>query len=270
MVHHFSLRRKTSWHKRPKNGPFQRGFFLFVNTLSKAYAWLMDQMMTFPILHDFTLLLLISKVSYWKKVEKTSLKRAIFRPLVPTGFSTERKMMYHFEIRMKNSPYDELDRRIPDFWITLILHISIFTYFWRHWAIFLINWSSYFLIHFGCFQHKIIFISHREFLCNPFFIDGLLKKPFRQICPTFYNKKYIICLFFSAYDFWMFMPIVGPHLGAIVGSLFYDLFIGFHWPVVQNENEINLDKINWIKMHLHSSLATLFLMMIAIIAKSYL
>ena len=76
--------------------------------------------MTFPILHDFTLLLLISKVSYWKKVEKTSLKRAIFRPLVPTGFSTERKMMYHSEIRMKNSPYDELDRRIPDFWITLL------------------------------------------------------------------------------------------------------------------------------------------------------
>ena len=30
------------------------------------------------------------------------------------------------------------------------------------------------------------------------------------------------------------MPIIGPHLGAIIGSLFYDLFIGFHWPQEQD------------------------------------
>jgi len=35
---------------------------------------------------------------------------------------------------------------------------------------------------------------------------------------------------FSAYNFWMFMPIVGPHLGALIGSFLYDLFVGFHWP----------------------------------------
>lgn len=34
----------------------------------------------------------------------------------------------------------------------------------------------------------------------------------------------------SAYNFWMFMPIVGPHLGALIGSFLYDLFVGFHWP----------------------------------------
>ena len=26
------------------------------------------------------------------------------------------------------------------------------------------------------------------------------------------------------------MPILGPHLGAIIGSFLYDLFVGFHWP----------------------------------------
>ncbi len=36
---------------------------------------------------------------------------------------------------------------------------------------------------------------------------------------------------FSAYDYWMFMPILGPHLGAVIGSLGYDLMVGFHWPL---------------------------------------
>ena len=44
-------------------------------------------------------------------------------------------------------------------------------------------------------------------------------------------------------DYWMFMPIVGPHLGAIIGSLFYDLCIGFHWPQHQMENQKNQEKI---------------------------
>ena len=26
------------------------------------------------------------------------------------------------------------------------------------------------------------------------------------------------------------MPILGPHLGGLIGSLLYDLFVGFHWP----------------------------------------
>ena len=26
------------------------------------------------------------------------------------------------------------------------------------------------------------------------------------------------------------MPILGPHIGAVLGSLLYDLFVGLHWP----------------------------------------
>ena len=33
----------------------------------------------------------------------------------------------------------------------------------------------------------------------------------------------------------MFMPIVGPHLGALIGSFLYDLFVGFHWPLDDEE-----------------------------------
>ena len=31
-------------------------------------------------------------------------------------------------------------------------------------------------------------------------------------------------------NYWFYVPIIGPHIGAIVGSLLYDLFVGLHWP----------------------------------------
>lgn len=34
---------------------------------------------------------------------------------------------------------------------------------------------------------------------------------------------------FNNYNyFWI--PVVGPHVGMIVGAVLYQLFIGFHWP----------------------------------------
>ena len=38
------------------------------------------------------------------------------------------------------------------------------------------------------------------------------------------------------------MPILGPHLGAIIGSLLYDLFVGFHWPPDDQETEIEVSE----------------------------
>ena len=35
---------------------------------------------------------------------------------------------------------------------------------------------------------------------------------------------------FSAFDYWFYVPIVGPHCGAILGSLLYEVFVNLHWP----------------------------------------
>jgi len=47
---------------------------------------------------------------------------------------------------------------------------------------------------------------------------------------TFGNGKWI------SHFFWI--PIVGPHLGAILGALIYQALIGIHWPVVYEEQVI--------------------------------
>jgi hypothetical protein len=38
------------------------------------------------------------------------------------------------------------------------------------------------------------------------------------------------------------MPILGPHLGAIIGSFLYDLFVGFHWPLDDQETGIEVSE----------------------------
>ena len=35
---------------------------------------------------------------------------------------------------------------------------------------------------------------------------------------------------FSASNYWFYVPIVATHIGGILGSVFYDLLIGLHWP----------------------------------------
>jgi MIP family channel proteins len=39
-----------------------------------------------------------------------------------------------------------------------------------------------------------------------------------------------------SYFFWI--PIIGPHLGAILGALIYQALIGIHWPVVYEEQVV--------------------------------
>lgn len=34
---------------------------------------------------------------------------------------------------------------------------------------------------------------------------------------------------------WFWIPIVGPHIGAILGVIIYMLFIEVHWPVETDE-----------------------------------
>ena len=50
-------------------------------------------------------------------------------------------------------------------------------------------------------------------------------------------------LLFRSKSYWFWVPIIGPHIGAIIGSILYDLLIGLHWP--HNEvHSIDLKSIN--------------------------
>ena len=48
-------------------------------------------------------------------------------------------------------------------------------------------------------------------------------------------------MYFSAYNYWFYVPIVATHIGAILGSVFYDVLIGLHWPPV-DDNTSTLER----------------------------
>lgn len=37
---------------------------------------------------------------------------------------------------------------------------------------------------------------------------------------------------------WMWVPIIGPHIGAILGTVVYMLCVGLHWPVTYQASQI--------------------------------
>ena len=43
-----------------------------------------------------------------------------------------------------------------------------------------------------------------------------------------------VCLFVSLLSFryynWFWVPVVGPHVGALLGAHLYQLLVGLHWP----------------------------------------
>ena len=53
----------------------------------------------------------------------------------------------------------------------------------------------------------------------------------------------MLCFSFRDYN-WFWVPIVGPHIGAILGAFVYIMLIGLHFPDEEeaDEYEINIDK----------------------------
>ena len=50
-------------------------------------------------------------------------------------------------------------------------------------------------------------------------------------------------IFLRANNYWFYVPIIGPHIGAIVGSVFYDLFVGLHWPSSSPQTPLEAAKV---------------------------
>jgi len=40
------------------------------------------------------------------------------------------------------------------------------------------------------------------------------------------------------FDYFFWIPIIGPHLGAILGALIYQALIGIHWPHIYEERQV--------------------------------
>ncbi len=55
---------------------------------------------------------------------------------------------------------------------------------------------------------------------------------------------------FSASNYWFYIPILAPHLGAILGSIIYEVLVSFHWP----ENDPITDLTLVIKYLLYNRL----------------
>lgn len=50
------------------------------------------------------------------------------------------------------------------------------------------------------------------------------------IALTLFCDYSFLHIIFSAYDFWFYVPVVATHIGGVLGSVFYDILIGLHWP----------------------------------------
>lgn len=49
--------------------------------------------------------------------------------------------------------------------------------------------------------------------------------------------QYLMLIFsFRNYN-WFWVPVVGPHIGAIVGAIVYQFLVGMHWPDDTASNE---------------------------------
>ena len=56
-------------------------------------------------------------------------------------------------------------------------------------------------------------------------------------------KDVVLCFSFRDHD-WFLVPIVAPHIGAILGAFVYILLIGLHFPDEENEAENQIQGVN--------------------------
>lgn len=60
-----------------------------------------------------------------------------------------------------------------------------------------------------------------------------------------YTYRLMHCFFFSFRDYnWFWVPIAGPLVGSIIGSLVYILMIKHHWPKDDERPEVLTLKVN--------------------------
>lgn len=52
-------------------------------------------------------------------------------------------------------------------------------------------------------------------------------------CFSCTNTFLLFCFSFRNYN-WFWVPIVGPHIGALLGAHLYQIFVGLHWPDVDD------------------------------------
>ena len=70
-----------------------------------------------------------------------------------------------------------------------------------------------------------------------------LPQPKHNECLLDIIQNHVIILYYYRFrdHNWFWIPIVGAHLGAIIGAIFYQFLIGFHMP---EEDEYEVYRMN--------------------------
>ena len=63
---------------------------------------------------------------------------------------------------------------------------------------------------------------------HPAFLKSL--KNVEPVQTTFQETIQPNLFYFRAFNYWFYVPVIAPHIGGILGSVFYDLFVNLHWP----------------------------------------
>lgn len=65
-------------------------------------------------------------------------------------------------------------------------------------------------------------------------------------------KRFLNCCYFRSGDYYFWVPLLCCHVGGILGSWVYKIFIEIHWPEVSydftgspgNQNDLKLDRMS--------------------------
>lgn len=52
-------------------------------------------------------------------------------------------------------------------------------------------------------------------------------------------------IYFSYRDYnYFWVPVIGPHIGSVVGALIYQLCVGLHWPAEEVQLQVSFSGTN--------------------------
>ena len=54
-------------------------------------------------------------------------------------------------------------------------------------------------------------------------------------------RLYFVYDVYRAYNYWFWVPFIGPHVGAVAGAWIYQIFVGIHFDPHEGEPEPDYD-----------------------------
>ena len=64
---------------------------------------------------------------------------------------------------------------------------------------------------------------------------GYAINPARDFSPRLFTLMVYGTETFTANDYWFYVPLIFPHIGAIIGAFAYEIFIAWHYEYDENK-----------------------------------